>query len=162
MRASERAREEGRRIIQGSSSERVSSVHVIVRVCANTSKQHVCGAPSSTAPIRGSLLFLLDHDQHDRNLFLLIASCTSLFCLLEHRNATSTTQNVMDKFVTVKKPTAVRLNAKDSNKDKPERQKFRYNPYGVSSSKERKFEDWKDRKRTERSATKHSKSSKTG
>ncbi|KAI0750656.1 hypothetical protein C8Q80DRAFT_522679 [Daedaleopsis nitida] len=56
----------------------------------------------------------------------------------------------MDKFVTVKKPTAVRLNAKDDKHGKPDRQKYRYNPYGVSSSKERKFEDWKDRKRTEK------------
>lgn len=60
----------------------------------------------------------------------------------------------MDKFVTVKKPTAVRANAKEDSKSKPERQKFRYNPYGVSKSNERKLEDWKDKKRNDRSAKK--------
>ncbi|RPD67300.1 hypothetical protein L226DRAFT_519191 [Lentinus tigrinus ALCF2SS1-7] len=54
----------------------------------------------------------------------------------------------MDKFVTVKKPSSLRATEKeDNNKD---RQKFRYNPYGVNKSKERKFEDWKDNKRTEK------------
>ena len=53
----------------------------------------------------------------------------------------------MDKFVTVKKPSSIRT---DKNEDKG-RQKFRYNPYGVNKSNERKFEDWKDKKRTEKS-----------
>ncbi|KAI0638060.1 hypothetical protein C8Q77DRAFT_1089092 [Trametes polyzona] len=54
----------------------------------------------------------------------------------------------MDKFVTVKKPSSV-PQGKDEG-SKTERQKFRYNPYGVNPSKERKFEDWKDRKKTEK------------
>ena len=54
----------------------------------------------------------------------------------------------MDKFVTIKKPSTIRASGKQD--DKTERQKFRYNPYGVSKSNERKFEDWKDKKRTER------------
>lgn len=59
----------------------------------------------------------------------------------------------MDKFVTVKKPSSVRgVAGKEDNKNKSDRQKFRYNPYGVSSSKERSFEDWKDKKRTEKLA----------
>ncbi|CDO71329.1 hypothetical protein BN946_scf184908.g87 [Trametes cinnabarina] len=53
----------------------------------------------------------------------------------------------MDKFVTVKKPSSLRPEKDDGKK---ERQKFRYNPYGVSKSNERKFEDWKDKKRTEK------------
>ncbi|OSC96809.1 hypothetical protein PYCCODRAFT_1440773 [Trametes coccinea BRFM310] len=53
----------------------------------------------------------------------------------------------MDKFVTVKKPSSVRPEKDDGKK---ERQKFRYNPYGVNRTKERKFEDWKDKKRTEK------------
>ncbi|KAI9001444.1 hypothetical protein BD414DRAFT_474646 [Trametes punicea] len=53
----------------------------------------------------------------------------------------------MDRFVTVKKPCPVRL---EKDEDKKERQKFRYNPYGVSKANERKFEDWKDKKRTEK------------
>ena len=57
----------------------------------------------------------------------------------------------MDKFVTVKKPSSIRPNAKDDNRTKIERQKYRYNPYGVSRSEERKFEDWKGQKRTEKS-----------
>lgn len=58
----------------------------------------------------------------------------------------------MDKFVTVKKPGTVRLVGKEDNKSKVDRQKFRYNPYGVSSSEERTFENWKDKKRNERLA----------
>ena len=59
---------------------------------------------------------------------------------------------IMDKFVTVKKPTTVRLNGKqDATADKTERQKFRFSPYSVTRSNERKFESWKDRKRTEKS-----------
>ena len=58
----------------------------------------------------------------------------------------------MDKFVTVNKSTTVRLNGKeDATTSKVERQKFRFNPYGVTRSNERKFESWKDRKRTEKS-----------
>lgn len=57
----------------------------------------------------------------------------------------------MDKFVTIKKPTTIRLNGKQDVASKTDRQKFRYNPYGVSGSNERKFEDWKDKKRTEKS-----------
>ncbi|KAI1795119.1 hypothetical protein LXA43DRAFT_993534 [Ganoderma leucocontextum] len=56
----------------------------------------------------------------------------------------------MDKFVTAKKPTTLRLNGKQDVTSKTEHQKFRYNPYGVSRSNERKFEDWKDKKRTEK------------
>ncbi|TBU32895.1 hypothetical protein BD311DRAFT_785510 [Dichomitus squalens] len=56
----------------------------------------------------------------------------------------------MDKFVTAKKPTTVRPNGKQEPANKTERQKYRYNPYGVSRSNERKFEDWKDKKRTEK------------
>ncbi|KAI0663305.1 hypothetical protein C8Q70DRAFT_957422 [Cubamyces menziesii] len=52
----------------------------------------------------------------------------------------------MDKFVTVKKPSSIRT---DKNEDKG-RQKFRYNPYGVNKTNERKFEDWKHKKRTEK------------
>lgn len=55
----------------------------------------------------------------------------------------------MDNFVTVKKPSSVRHDKDDAKKQ--ERQKFRYNPYGVSSSKERNFEDWKDKKKREKS-----------
>lgn len=55
----------------------------------------------------------------------------------------------MDKFVTVKKPSSVPLGKDDGKKD---RQKFRYNPYGVNKANERKFEDWKDKKRTEKYA----------
>ncbi|KAH9853606.1 hypothetical protein C2E23DRAFT_728241 [Lenzites betulinus] len=54
----------------------------------------------------------------------------------------------MDNFVTVKKPSSVRHDKDDAKKQ--ERQKFRYNPYGVSSSKERRFEDWKDKKKREK------------
>ena len=55
----------------------------------------------------------------------------------------------MDKFVTVKKPSSsAALNGKQESKS--ERQKFRYNPYGVSKSNERKFENWKDKKQTEK------------
>lgn len=57
----------------------------------------------------------------------------------------------MDKFVTVKKPGTVRLVGKEDHK--ADRQKFRYNPYGVSRSEERTFEGWKDKKRNEKSAT---------
>lgn len=54
----------------------------------------------------------------------------------------------MDKFVTVKKPTTTgRVANDDKQKD---RQKLRYNPYGVSRANERNFEQWKDRKRTEK------------
>ncbi|KAI0353537.1 hypothetical protein OH77DRAFT_1427229 [Trametes cingulata] len=53
----------------------------------------------------------------------------------------------MDKFVTVKKPST---SVRPEKSDPKERQKFRYNPYSVSQSKERKFEDWKDKKRTEK------------
>ncbi|PIL37036.1 hypothetical protein GSI_00728 [Ganoderma sinense ZZ0214-1] len=57
----------------------------------------------------------------------------------------------MDKFVTVKKPTTARIcGGKQDATNKTGRQKFRYNPYGVSRSNERKFEDWKDKKRTEK------------
>ncbi|KAI0650318.1 hypothetical protein C8Q79DRAFT_1006597 [Trametes meyenii] len=52
----------------------------------------------------------------------------------------------MDKFVTVKKPTSVRPEKDDGR----ERQKFRYSPYGVSKANERKYEDWKDKKKKER------------
>ncbi|KAI0775922.1 hypothetical protein BD413DRAFT_469530 [Trametes elegans] len=51
----------------------------------------------------------------------------------------------MDKFVSVKKSSSLR-----HDDGKKERQKFRYNPYGVKKADERKFEDWKDKKRTER------------
>ena len=58
----------------------------------------------------------------------------------------------MDKFVTAKKPTIGTLNGgKQESTNKTERQKFRYNPYSVSRSEERKFEDWKGKKRTEKS-----------
>ncbi|KAI0368149.1 hypothetical protein BV20DRAFT_969753 [Pilatotrama ljubarskyi] len=53
----------------------------------------------------------------------------------------------MDKFVTVKKPNSSVRTEKSGPK---ERQKFRYNPYAVSRAKERNFEDWKDKKRTEK------------
>ncbi|TFK87078.1 hypothetical protein K466DRAFT_523106 [Polyporus arcularius HHB13444] len=57
----------------------------------------------------------------------------------------------MDKFVTVKKPSSMRgVAGKDESKNKSDRQKFRYNPYGVSKSNERSFEDWKDKKRNEK------------
>ena len=55
----------------------------------------------------------------------------------------------MDKFVTVKKPATIRA-AAGKQDDKPERQNYRYNPYSVSKSNERRFENWKDKKRTER------------
>ena len=58
----------------------------------------------------------------------------------------------MDKFVTVNKPSSLRTTGKEDDKSKFDRQKFRYNPYGVNKSKERSFEDWKDKKRTEKSA----------
>ena len=58
----------------------------------------------------------------------------------------------MDKFVTAKKPTISALNGgKQEPANKTERQKFRYNPYSVSRSEERKVEDWKGKKRTEKS-----------
>lgn len=53
----------------------------------------------------------------------------------------------MDKFVTVTKPSLSRAATSDKQK---ERLKFRYNPYGVSRANERKFDDWKDKKRTEK------------
>lgn len=56
----------------------------------------------------------------------------------------------MDKFVTIKKPTTPRSSGKQDATNKTDRQKFRYNPYGVSRSNERRFEDWKDKKRTEK------------
>lgn len=56
----------------------------------------------------------------------------------------------MDKFVTIKKPTTARSSGKQDATNKTDRQKFRYNPYGVSRSNERRFEDWKDKKRTEK------------
>ncbi|KAM5540394.1 hypothetical protein V8D89_005852 [Ganoderma adspersum] len=56
----------------------------------------------------------------------------------------------MDRFVTVKKPTTAPISGKQDPTNKTDRQKFRYNPYGVSRSNERKFEDWKDKKRTEK------------
>ncbi|KAI0677124.1 hypothetical protein C8Q78DRAFT_1065749 [Trametes maxima] len=52
----------------------------------------------------------------------------------------------MDKFVTVKKPTSIRPQKDDGR----ERQKFRYNPYGVSKANERKYEDWRYEKKKER------------
>ncbi|KAI0832300.1 hypothetical protein BC628DRAFT_1414614 [Trametes gibbosa] len=54
----------------------------------------------------------------------------------------------MDKFVSVKKPSSVRHDKDDVKKQ--ERQRFRFNPYGVKSANERKFEDWKDKKKTEK------------
>ena len=58
----------------------------------------------------------------------------------------------MDKFVTAKKSTIGTLNGgKQESTNKTDRQKFRYNPYSVSRGEERKFEDWKGNKRTEKS-----------
>lgn len=57
----------------------------------------------------------------------------------------------MDKFVKIVKTSA----AKDAHKDNPDTQEkkrgsFKYNPYGVSKSREKAFEAYKDRKRKEK------------
>ena len=58
----------------------------------------------------------------------------------------------MDKFVTAKKHTiGTPSGGKQEPASRTERKKFRYNPYSVSRSEERKFEDWKGKKRTEKS-----------
>ena len=54
----------------------------------------------------------------------------------------------MDKFVTVKKPSTALASGKQDGK--AERPKLRYNPYGVRRTEERKLDQWKDKKRTER------------
>ncbi|KZT19275.1 hypothetical protein NEOLEDRAFT_1159150 [Neolentinus lepideus HHB14362 ss-1] len=54
----------------------------------------------------------------------------------------------MDQFVTVKKHATTRQ-APDVEKEKT-RPSFRYQPYGVSKSKERSYEEWKATKRTEK------------
>ncbi|KAH9918216.1 uncharacterized protein BXZ73DRAFT_92273 [Epithele typhae] len=55
----------------------------------------------------------------------------------------------MDKFVTAKKP-ATAPAATGKEESLPQRQKFKYSPYGVRKADERRFETWKDRKRTEK------------
>ena len=55
----------------------------------------------------------------------------------------------MDRFVTVTKPATGRATNEDKNNSK-ERANYRYNPYSVRKSDERRFEQWKDRKKTEK------------
>lgn len=53
----------------------------------------------------------------------------------------------MDTFVTVTKP----ANNRAINEDKAkERLNYRYNPYRVKKSDERRLEQWKDKKKTEK------------
>lgn len=55
----------------------------------------------------------------------------------------------MDKFVTVTKPANNRATNADKDEAK-ERVKYRYSPYGVRKSDEQRFEQWKDKKKTEK------------
>lgn len=53
---------------------------------------------------------------------------------------------LMDKFVTITKPTALSNNGKaDACK-----RKFKYNPYPIPAAKERQVTAWRDKKRTEK------------
>ncbi|KAH9951691.1 hypothetical protein B0H21DRAFT_874324 [Amylocystis lapponica] len=53
----------------------------------------------------------------------------------------------MDKFVTASKTSTTRATVNDKQKQRPS---FKYNPYGTTRANERKFEDWKEMKRTEK------------
>ncbi|TFK55901.1 hypothetical protein OE88DRAFT_1652417 [Heliocybe sulcata] len=55
----------------------------------------------------------------------------------------------MDRFVTIKKPATRRPSTGNPEKAKT-RPSFRYQPYGVSKSEERSYEEWKATKRTEK------------
>ncbi|KAH9844188.1 uncharacterized protein C8Q71DRAFT_34471 [Rhodofomes roseus] len=56
----------------------------------------------------------------------------------------------MDKFVSITKPAANRAIANEDKNKAQERAKFRYNPYGVKKTDERRFESWKEKKKTEK------------
>jgi len=53
----------------------------------------------------------------------------------------------MDKFVTACKPSTSRATVNEKQKQRPS---FKYNPYGVRKANERKFEEWKDLKRADK------------
>lgn len=53
----------------------------------------------------------------------------------------------MDQFVNVVKPSTSREVNRDKGQQRPT---YRFNPYAVSKSNERKFEAWKEKKRTEK------------
>jgi len=55
----------------------------------------------------------------------------------------------MDKFVTVKKSTSAATQVGKAEKEK-QRPVYKYNPYPTKKVDERKFNGWKDRKRTEK------------